>query len=143
MTGDSSSENSEVLVFRELASCFSIDPNSDDSALYLDFSILAASTQDWETAHELLQKMSPRNESEEEQLKLWTIKCLVELEKYSDAVSLANIRHWQPQSRVHINFLLGVCYKELGLQARAERFFDAVKKSTKHYPGFINHLRKE
>ena len=75
-------------------------------------------------------------------LKVWQLRCLVELERYAEAVALVNVVRWTDAERIHVNYLAGQSFESLGLKDQARQRFDAVRKADPAYRDVEQKLEK-
>jgi len=97
-----------------------------------DLAILMGLSGDWQRSYETAQKLISQND-DRLSVKLWQLKCLVELERHSEAVALGGAVRWQNLQILHVNYLTALSYEALGLQEQAKVRFQAVYKSNPSY----------
>jgi hypothetical protein len=99
-----------------------------------DVSIVAGSSGDWNLALEFAQKLVSLHD-ERPVLQIWRLRCLVELERYAEALALSASLRWQPSQMIHVNYLTGLAFEALGMRDQARLRFDAVHKVDATYRG--------
>ncbi|MBP7844250.1 MAG: hypothetical protein KA116_05500 [Proteobacteria bacterium] len=117
-------------------------PSDQFKQLALDLSLFAGSFGDWVLAFEILQKLqtvSPVSGP----MKLWELRCLVELNRSSEALAMARAHHWSLEEQIHVNYLSGLAYEALGLRLEAAQRFDAVYRKNPHYSDVALRLVRE
>ena len=108
----------------------------------LDLSLFAGSFGDWNLAYEVLQKLQELS-TISGKLKIWELRCLVELSRASEALALSRSHHWAPDEQIHVNYLSGLAYESLGLSVEAAQRFDAVYRKNPHYSDVALRLVRE
>jgi hypothetical protein len=108
----------------------------------LDLSLFAGSFGDWVLALDILQKLQEVHPASGH-LKVWELRCLVELSRPSEALALARSHHWSLDEQIHVNYLSGLAYEALGLSLEAAQRFDAVYRKNPHYSDVALRLVRE
>lgn len=93
----------------------------------LDLSVTAGISGDWDLALKFLQKLIEAGDDRLE-LKLWQLRCAVELENCAEALALGNALRWPPAMIIHVNYLTGLAYHMLGMRDQALMRFKAVHR---------------
>jgi len=96
-----------------------------------DASLVAAAAGDWKNAFALIDRLSHLEESP--RLKLWKLRCLIELCKFSEALTVAQALAWPTELMIHVNYLTALGFEGLGFKDQARMRFEAVKKRDPRY----------
>ena len=91
----------------------------------LDVSIFAGVSNNWQFALRAVNKCIDSGESSDE-IYVWKLSCLVNLESFAEAVALFSSRHWSLKVLIHVNFLAALAYEGLGVLDQAKSRFKAV-----------------
>lgn len=98
----------------------------------LDAAVFAGSSGDWNLALELVDRLLSVGDVDL-RVKLWRLRSLVELERFSEALAVVNSVRWSETQRVHVNYLAGLAFESLGLFEQARQRFDAVHRVDPRY----------
>jgi hypothetical protein len=93
-------------------------------AVAKDLSVVSALSGDWNLALELIQKLDAKENSDS--LRVWRLRCLIELERFAEAIALVHHVKWESKSLIHVNYLTGLAYEALGIAEQAQLRFKAV-----------------
>jgi hypothetical protein len=93
----------------------------------MDVSVFAGLSNNWHFALECLERLRSLGDETQEIL-LWKLRCLVELEKFAEGVALFTAQLWSDGHLIHANFLVGLAYEGLGVRDQAKQRFEAVHK---------------
>lgn len=102
-------------------------PTASLLSLGLDVAVAAGLSGDWASALKILQTMLKVGDDRTE-LKLWQLRCLVELQEFGEALALSKSVGWKAAQMVHVNYLTGFAFEGLDMRAEARLRFDAVYK---------------
>ena len=111
-------------------------PGTGFKRLGLDAAVAAGTFDDWESAFQISERLLKEGDTASA-TKLWHIKSLVELERFSEALALATPVDWPQSLRVHADFLTATCFDRLKMKAQAQSYYENVKKLDPEYPGLF------
>jgi tetratricopeptide (TPR) repeat protein len=114
-----------------LQSFFSLGPDSF-KRVGLDVAVFAGVSGDWALSLEVLLKLIELGEAGL-RVKLWHLRCLVELDRHAEALAVVNSVRWSEAQRIHVNYLAGIAFEALGIGEQARQRFDAVHKADPRY----------
>lgn len=100
--------------------------------IFFDASLLAASMGAWDKALDWCQSFE-RTETLSESALVWKMRCLVENERFSEALALGSSCEWASHNLIHVKYLSGICYKSLKMHDRARVFFEWVERQDSGY----------
>jgi len=129
--GESDWDAGALALKEGLGGLFRLGPDSF-RRVGLDASIFAGTSGDWAVALEFAQKLLDLGEGGLS-VKLWQLRCLVELDRFAEALAIVNSVRWTETERIHVNYLAGVAFESLGLADQARQRFDAVYKADARY----------
>ncbi len=93
----------------------------------LDAAVFAGLSNNWRLSLSWTERLMSLGDSEPEVM-LWKLRCLVELEKFPEAVALFSSVRWAESQLLHANFLVGLAYEGLGVREQARLRFEAVHR---------------
>ncbi|NCN27209.1 hypothetical protein GW915_06485 [bacterium] len=109
-------------------------PSGQFVRIGFDLSMLIGVSGDWQMAYKLALKLEESNKSVNlELLKVWQLRCLVELERFSEALAIVRAQNWADRSQIHVNYLAGLAFRSLGMHQEAKTRFDAVNRKNPNY----------
>jgi hypothetical protein len=100
--------------------------------IYFDASIMAASLGRWDKALEWCEEFLARDLTSPG-VHVWKMRCLVELERFSESLALASMQEWPREYLVHVKYLSGICYFKLKMMERAQGEFAWVERQDSGY----------
>lgn len=110
--------------------------------IFFDASLMAASLGRWDRALEWCEAFMAQD-SHSEGLNIWRMRCLVELERFSEALALASAtQEWGPEYQIHVKYLSGICYLKLKMEDRARSAFEWVERQDSGYRNVAQMLSK-
>lgn len=74
-------------------------------------------------------------------LKLWHLRCLVELNRYAEAIVLVDSTPWEREQMIHVNYFAGLSFDGLKLKDQAKQRFLAVQEADASYKNVAQLLR--
>lgn len=98
----------------------------------LDAAVLSGLSENWQLSFKLTEKLIKIG-NDSLQVRLWKLRCLVELEEFPEAVALFSSTRWPSEQLIHANFLVALAYEGLGVREQAKARFEAVFKLNPHY----------
>ncbi len=98
----------------------------------LDVAVALGLGDDWEASLQVIEKME-RAGDPRPQVKVWKLRCLVELERYAETIALSATGQWSPEQLVHVNYLVGLSYEALGVRDQAGLRFQSVHRQDPTY----------
>ena len=98
----------------------------------LDLSESAGSLGDWSLAFSFYMQWH-EIDPVKHQKKLWQLRCLIELERFGEALALGAAHKWNPSELLHVNYLTGLAFEALGIMDQARIRFDAVFRTDPSY----------
>jgi hypothetical protein len=98
----------------------------------LDVSIVVGVSGDWNLALEFVQRLIALNDDRLE-IKIWQLRCLVESERFAEALALSGSVRWKPELMLHVNYLTGLAFEALNMVEQARLRFEAVSKIDPSY----------
>lgn len=125
-------QNKDLEVFKQISAM----PSQGFKRLGLDAAIVAGTFDDWKSAFALSERLLKEGDISSA-TKLWHIKSLVELERFSEALALATPVEWPANLKIHADFLTATCFDRLNMKDQAQNYFENVKKVDPHYPGLF------
>ncbi len=126
------------LDLRDEIGAFLSVPADRFAGLGLVAAVVTGLSGDWELSDRLVQRAD--RETPSPQTKLWRLRVLVELERYTEALAAVNAIRWTADQMLHVNYLAGLALEALGLADQARRRFDAVRKIDPKYRGVSEKL---
>ena len=66
-------------------------------------------------------------------VKLWQLRCLVELRRFAEAVAVSSSLRWPPELLIHVNFLTALSLESLGMREQAQSRYRAVYDANSSY----------
>ncbi len=101
-----------------------------------DFTLLTASMGEWEFAFYWAQRAIPFFSGKElETLKIWEMRCQLELGRASEVIALAGAYGAPKFLEKEFHFLLGEAFLTLGMKEKARQRFEAVAQVDAKYRG--------
>ncbi len=100
--------------------------------IYFDASIMAASLGRWDRALEWCETFVTRDLTSPGVMS-WKLRCLVELERFSEALALASSQEWPAEYVIHVKYLSGICYLKLQMDERARVELQWVERQDSGY----------
>ena len=96
---------------------------------------------DWEQSIALLDRLEALGDDRSE-IKLWQLRALVELTRYSEAMALAKSIRWPAKSLIHVNYLSALALEAIGARDQSKVKLMAVFKSDASYKDVAQRLSK-
>jgi len=107
-----------------------------------DLSCLIGVSGDWQLAHDIYSKLEGVKEfTATQQTKLWHTRCLIELERYSEALAIVRAVRWSDSQQIHVNYLSGLAFESLNMNDDAQVRFAAVHRKNPNYQDVAQRLR--
>jgi len=113
--------------------------NDPFATVALDVAVFVAFAGDWVLSLEILDRLVACNDDRIE-IKLWQLKCYVELSRFAEAISLSGAIRWPQSVMIHVNFLTGVALEALNLKEQASSRFRAVYDTNAQYQDVAKRL---
>lgn len=100
--------------------------------IYFDASLMAASLGRWDKALEWCESFEASDLTSFGLLS-WKMRCLVEMERFSEALALASSQEWPAPYQIHVKYLSGICYLKLKMTERARAELEWVERQDSGY----------
>lgn len=100
--------------------------------IYFDASLMAASLGRWDRALEWCEVFMNKDLTSPGVL-AWRMRCLVELERFSESLALASAQEWPVTYVIHVKYLSGLSYLHLKMDERARNEFEWVERQDSGY----------
>jgi hypothetical protein len=97
-----------------------------------DLSVVCGVSGDWNLALKFVQRLLALGDDRLE-LKIWQLRCAVEVENFAESLALANAVRWPPEWMIHVNYLTALAYEGLGMKEQAKIRLQAVRNRDASY----------
>ncbi len=104
-------------------------------------SVVIGMSGDWQLSLEFVSRLVDLGDDSRD-VKLWQLRCLVELERYAEAIALSSAVKWLSTDMIHVNFMTALSYDALGMKEQARIRFDAVRAIDSTYRNIAQKLSK-
>ena len=98
-----------------------------------EFSIFLGLSNRWKESLEVIEFLIRSEKLFNVQLKLWQLRCLVELGRFAEAVVLIDSSVWPKDELIHVNYFAGLSFDGLKLKDQARQRFLAVLQADATY----------
>lgn len=106
-----------------------------------DVAIYLGSCHRWAKSLQVVEALLKLERAINLPLKLWHLRCLVELGRFAEAVVLVDSTPWEKSHMIHVNYFAGLSFEGLKLKAQAKQRFLAVQEADTSYKNIAQLLR--
>ncbi len=100
--------------------------------LGLNLAAVSGLSGDWTFSLELVQRLLDLGD-DSLTTKLWQLRCLIELERFAEALAVSQSHRWTGKEWIHVNYLSAIAYEALGMRDESKSRFDSVYRVDPQY----------